>query len=292
MGNHSLLQGIFLAQESNLSLLHSQAGSLPLAPHPCCSPRCELRILCNVADSGVAGGSTLPREQTHLLSPDEPELYPSMVFTINEPSLSASCSLRHGPPPQLSQSSYIIQVTAHIQNTHILWWSSNGDFFPPISCFLVGPLLQGGDFSSPLCFVCQYFITSCFGAQTVPDLAPGSAFKMVPYPLTCSHPSWGRPCGQTKEDISSCSPRSGFESFPTSDLKTAVTLRAPVPFTGERVLEIKNWIIGLLVTTCYYCLWALLSRQSEVNISAFIHPSSYLSSAYTDASNVSLQGLL
>ena len=169
---------------------------------------------------------------------------PMWVFMINELCLSASCSLNHLLPPQVSQSSYIIQVTGNIRNT------------------------------------------------MVPDLAPGSAFKMVPYPLTCSHPSQGRPCGQTKEDISSCFPRSGFESFPSSDLKTAVTLRVRVPFTGERVLEIKAWMIGLLITTWNYCFWALLSRQSEVNISGFIHPSSYLSSVYTDASNMSLQGLL
>lgn len=40
--------------------------------------------------------------------------------------------------------------------------------------------------------------------------------------------------------------------------------------------------------TWNYCFWALLSRQSEVNVSGFIHPSSYLSSVYTDASNMSL----
>ena len=66
---------------------------------------------------------------------------PTWVFMINEPCLSASCSLNHLLPPQVSQSSYIIQVTGNIWNTYILWWSSNGDFFSPISCFLVGLLL-------------------------------------------------------------------------------------------------------------------------------------------------------
>ena len=52
MGCHALLQGIFLAQESNLSLLcfrYRQVGSLPLAPpwkHPCYSgPNCNFLTL-------------------------------------------------------------------------------------------------------------------------------------------------------------------------------------------------------------------------------------------------------
>lgn len=160
-------------------------------------------------------------------------------------------------------------------------------FFFSNFLFLSWPFTIKRFFFPPL-FCLSVFYYSLFWCSDGPRFGSWECVQDGPVSFDLFSFFLGQTLWSDKEDISSCFPRSGFESFPSSDLKTAVALRAGVPFTGERVLEIKAWMIGLLITTWNYCFWALLSRQSEVNVSGFIHPSSYLSSVYTDASNMSL----
>ena len=147
-------------------------------------------------------GIGLPREQINLLFSDQPSdlsSIPIWVFTVDEPSWSVSRSVSHLLSREVSQCSCTIptiincyQVTSLISifydGHQMVIFSPN--FMIPFTCISWHfTLRRRFFFSSPLCLCLSVFYYYLFWCLDGPRFGYRSAFKMVPQPLTCFHPS-------------------------------------------------------------------------------------------------------